>query len=62
MKNTRYPELITPTIKVHVSNTTRFHAHFDSCANEDTAHRDRVLKRVIACDPYQPLGSPYEVL
>ncbi|OWM66700.1 inositol 3-kinase isoform X1 [Punica granatum] len=45
-------------IKVHGSNTTLFHAHFDSCADEATAHRDRLLKRVAACDPISPSDLP----
>lgn len=38
------------------AKTTLFHAYFESC--KATAHQDRILKRVSACDPIYPADLP----
>ncbi|KAK4763151.1 hypothetical protein SAY86_008919 [Trapa natans] len=47
-------------INVQGYRTTLFHAYFDSSGEEATAHQDRVLKRVAACEPISPSDLPSE--
>lgn len=46
----------TPIV-IPTSKTTLFHAHFDEGIQRD-GERDRVLKRVVSCDPIRPSDLP----
>ncbi|XP_071724256.1 inositol 3-kinase-like [Rutidosis leptorrhynchoides] len=52
--NTFHAPIVMPT-----SKTTVFKAYFDSGTDEN-CHKDRVLKRVCACDPIMPSDLPDE--
>ncbi|XVF46737.1 hypothetical protein PTKIN_Ptkin03bG0052400 [Pterospermum kingtungense] len=52
----KYPVNYNPIV-VPTSKTTAFHAYFD-LGHSETAHQDRVLKRVESCDPIFPSDLP----
>ncbi|GKU93358.1 hypothetical protein SLEP1_g6958 [Rubroshorea leprosula] len=52
----KYPVSYDPIV-VSSARTTVFHAHFD-LGFDGNGHQDRVLKRVVACDPICPGDLP----
>ncbi|KAM7257355.1 hypothetical protein ACFE04_013096 [Oxalis oulophora] len=53
----KYPTTHLPIV-VPTSKTTLFKAYFDSASHDDIHHKDRILKRVNACDPIKASDLP----